>query len=158
VRPVTHQDLVFFGRVGLAFVLSYAIGFERALRGSPAGDRTFALVGTAAAAISAVTVVPAPQAIGGVVTGVGFIGAGIVLRGDHGMIRGVTSAAAIFAATGVGVVAGTGHGWLALLVAVLTVLDLELRYTPVLNRLDAHRYADRMAGEPDEDLRGGPPG
>jgi putative Mg2+ transporter-C (MgtC) family protein len=161
VPPVTHQDLVFFGRVGLAFVLCYAVGFERALRGAPAGDRTFALVGTAAAAVSAVTVGPAPQAIGGVVTGVGFIGAGLVLRGDHGMIRGVTSAAAIFAATGVGVVAGTGHGWLALFVAVLIVLDLELRYTPGLSRLDAHRYADRMADDPDDpddDRPGGAPG
>jgi putative Mg2+ transporter-C (MgtC) family protein len=155
---VTHQDLVFFARVGLAFVLSYAIGFERALRGAPAGDRTFALVGTAAAAISAVTVGPAPQAIGGVVTGVGFIGAGLVLRGDHGTIRGVTSAAAIFAATGVGIVAGTGHGWLALFVAILIVVDLELRFTPVLNRFDAHRYAKRMADEPDDDPRDGPPG
>ncbi|HKN91879.1 MAG TPA: MgtC/SapB family protein, partial [Acidimicrobiia bacterium] len=62
---MSHQDLVLFGRVGLAFVLSYAIGFERALRGAPAGDRTFALVGTAAAAVSAVTVGSAPQAIGG---------------------------------------------------------------------------------------------
>ena len=159
---MTHRDLVLFARVGLAFVLSYAVGFERALRGAPAGDRTFALVGTAAAAISAVTVGPAPQAIGGVVTGVGFIGAGLVLRGDHGMIRGVTSAAAIFAATGVGVVAGTGHGWLAAFVALLTVLDLELRYTPGLSRLDAHRYAGRMADDPDDpdDHRPGvpPPG
>jgi putative Mg2+ transporter-C (MgtC) family protein len=158
LRPVSHDDLVLFGRVGLAFLLCYAVGFERALRGAPAGDRTFALVGTAAAAISAVTVGPAPQAIGGVVTGVGFIGAGLVLRGDHGMIRGVTSAAAIFAATGVGVVTGTGHPWLALFVAALVVLDLELRYTPVLNRLDAHRYADRMADDADDDSRGGPPG
>ncbi len=158
MRPVTHQDLVFFARVGLAFVLCYAVGFERALRGAPAGDRTFALVGTAAAAISAVTVGPAPQAIGGVVTGVGFIGAGLVLRGDHGMIRGVTSAAAIFAATGVGVVAGTGHGWLALFVTLLAVLDLELRYVPILKRLDAHRYADGMADDPDDDSWDGPPG
>jgi putative Mg2+ transporter-C (MgtC) family protein len=74
------------------------------------------------------------------------------------MIRGVTSAAAIFAATGVGVVTGTGHPWLALFVAALVVLDLELRYTPVLNRLDAHRYADRMADDADDDSRGGPPG
>ena len=155
MRAVSHQDLVLFGRVGLAFLLCYAVGFERALRGAPAGDRTFALVGTASAAVAAVTVGPAPQAIGGVVTGVGFIGAGLVLRGDHGMIRGVTSAAAIFAATGVGVVAGTGHAWLALFVSLLTVLDLELRYTPFLNRLDAHRYAQRMADDPDDDHPGG---
>lgn len=148
---MTHEDLVLFGRVGLAFVLCYAIGFERALRGSPAGDRTFSLVGTAAAAVTAVTVGPAPQAIGGVVTGVGFIGAGLVLRGDRGMIRGMTSAAGVFAATGIGVVAGTGHGWLAVFVALLTVLDLELRHLPVLNRLDAHRYADRMAADDADD-------
>ena len=154
---MTHEDLVLFGRVGLAFVLCYAIGFERALRGSPAGDRTFSLVGTAAAAVTAVTIGPAPQAIGGVVTGVGFIGAGLVLRGDRGMIRGMTSAAGVFAATGIGVVAGSGHGWLALFVTLLTVLDLELRHVPVLNRLDAHRYADRMESD-DSDDEQPPPG
>jgi len=157
VVRVTHEDLVLFGRVGLAFVLCYAVGFERALRGASAGDRTFSLVGTAAAAVSAVTVGPAPQAIGGVVTGVGFIGAGMVLRGDRGMIRGMTSAAAIFAATGIGIVAGTGHYWLAIFVTLLTILDLELRYTPVLNRLEAHRYADRMSSDADDDENGGEP-
>jgi putative Mg2+ transporter-C (MgtC) family protein len=148
---MSHADLVLFGRAGLAFVLCFMIGFERELRGAAAGDRTYSLVGTAAAAVSAVTVGPAPQAIGGVVTGVGFIGAGLVLRSDHGMIRGVTSAAAMFAATGIGVVAGTGHPWLAVFVAMLTLLDLELRHTPFLNRLDAHRYAGRMAEDSDDD-------
>jgi putative Mg2+ transporter-C (MgtC) family protein len=146
---VTHEDVVLLGRVGLAFVLCYAVGFERALRGASAGDRTFSLVGTAAAAMTAVTLGPAPQAIGGVVTGVGFIGAGLVLRGGMGMVRGMTSAAAIFAATGIGVVAGAGHYWLAIFVAVLTLLDLELRHIPVLSRLEAHRYSHRM--EPDAD-------
>jgi putative Mg2+ transporter-C (MgtC) family protein len=147
---VSHEDLVLFGRVGLAFVLSYAVGFERALRGAPAGDRTFSLVGTAAAAITAVTVGPAPQAIGGVVTGVGFIGAGLVLRSGQGMIRGITSAAAMFAATAIGVVAGTGHAWLAVFLTALILIDLELRYMPVLNRLEAHRYADRMADDTED--------
>ena len=76
-----------------------------------------------------------------------------------GAIRGVTSAAAIFAATGIGVVAGTGHYWLAIFVALLTLLDLELRHMPVLNRLEAHRYADRMEQEPDDPESGdGTPG
>jgi putative Mg2+ transporter-C (MgtC) family protein len=68
-----------------------------------------------------------------------------------GMIRGVTSAAAVFAATGIGVVAGAGHYWLALFVTLLTLLDLELRYVPVLNRLEAHRYADRMEQDSDDE-------
>ena len=152
---MSHEDLVLFGRVGLAFLLCYAVGFERALRGAAAGDRTFSLVGTAAAAMTAVTFGPAPQAIGGVVTGVGFIGAGLILRGGMGMVRGMTSAAALFAATGIGVVAGTGHYWLALFVALLTLLDLELRHIPILSRLEAHRYADRMEQEADEDPQAG---
>jgi putative Mg2+ transporter-C (MgtC) family protein len=135
----------------LAFLLCYALGFERAIRGAAAGDRTFSLVGTAAAAMTAVTLDHAPQAIGGVVTGVGFIGAGLVLRAGPGMLRGVTSAAAIFAATGIGVVAGTGHAWLAVFVALLTLLDLELRHLPFLNRLEAHHYSDRMADDPADD-------
>jgi uncharacterized membrane protein YhiD involved in acid resistance len=57
VATVTHEDLVLFGRVGLAFLLCYAVGFERALRGAAAGDRTFSLVGTAAAAMTAVTAI-----------------------------------------------------------------------------------------------------
>lgn len=148
---MSHGELVLCGRVALAFALCFAVGFERALRGAPAGDRTFALVGTAAAAVSAVTVGPAPQAIGGVVTGVGFIGAGLVLRGHHGAIRGVTSAAAIFAATGIGIVAGTGHAWLALFVTLLVLVDLELRYVPGLNRLDADRYASEMSQDREDD-------
>ena len=156
---MTHEDIVLFGRVGLAFLLCYAVGFERALRGAAAGDRTFSLVGTAAAAMTAVTIGSAPQAIGGVVTGVGFIGAGLVLRGGMGTVRGVTSAAAIFAATGIGVVAGAGRYWLALFVALLTLLDLELRHLPVLNRLEAHRYADRMEQDADDPEPGdGTPG
>src|SRR3954465_7444043 len=88
---------VVLGHVALAFALSFVIGFERELRGAPAGDRTFALVGTAAAAMTAVLVGPAPNAIAGVVTGVGFIGAGLLWRGDAGMVMNMTSAATIFA-------------------------------------------------------------
>src|SRR4051812_46475334 len=103
--------------IGLAFVLSFVIGFERELRGAPVGDRTYALVGTGAAAITAVTVGQSPQAIAGVVTGVGFIGAGLVFQSGEGMLKGMTSAATIFAVAAVGIVAGTGHEWLAVAVA-----------------------------------------
>src|SRR5207248_1789400 len=62
---------VVFGHIALAFALSFVIGFEREIRGAPAGDRTYALVGTGAAAITTVTVVSSPQAIAGIVTGIG---------------------------------------------------------------------------------------
>ena len=130
-----------FGHIALAFALSYVIGFERELRGSAAGDRTFALVGTGAAAVTAVAANNSPQAIAGVLTGIGFIGAGLVFRGGQGMLKGITSAATIFAVTAIGVVAGYGKGWLAVWVTLLVLIDLELRHIPFLNVLDARRYA-----------------
>jgi putative Mg2+ transporter-C (MgtC) family protein len=137
---MTHTEFVLLGRVVLSFVLSFAIGFERELRGSAAGDRTYAMVGTGAAAIVAVTYRISPQAVGGVVTGIGFIGAGLVFREGTRNIRGITSAATMLAVTGVGVVSGTGHWLLAICVSALILIDLELRNIPVLNRLDARRY------------------
>ena len=55
---MTH-DWDMIGRIAVAFGLSFAVGFEREVRGGAAGDRTFALVGTAAGAIG---VVAAPSA------------------------------------------------------------------------------------------------
>ena len=150
--------MVDLGRVVVAFVLSFAVGFERELRGSAAGDRTYALVGTGAAAITAVTLTVSPQAVAGAITGIGFLGGGLVFREGVRNIRGVTSAACIFAVAGLGIVAGAGHLLLALFVAALILVDLEIRNIPVLNRLDARRYKGRLrddlampAGMPDED-------
>ena len=136
-----RADRVLLENIGLAFVLSFAVGFERGVRGTPAGDRTYALVGTGAAAVTAVTLIASPQAIAGVLTGIGFIGAGLVFRGDGGMLKGITSAATIFAVAAIGIVAGAGHRWLAVGVTVLVLVDLELRQIPILKHLDARRYA-----------------
>jgi len=141
---VSHTEVVDLGRVLLAFALSFAVGFERELRGSAAGDRTYALVGTGSAAITAVTLRLSPQAVAGAITGVGFIGAGLVFRQGVKDIRGITSAACIFAVAGLGVVAGAGHWALAVGVGALILIDLELRNIPILNRLDARRYGGRI--------------
>ena len=140
---MTHHELVLLGRAALAFGLCFVIGFERELRGSPAGDRTYALVGLAAASIAAVTERLSPQAIAGVVTGIGFIGGGLVFREGVRNIRGITSAATILAAAAIGIVAGTGHAILAVLVAAMVLVDLELRNVPILRHLDARRYVGR---------------
>jgi putative Mg2+ transporter-C (MgtC) family protein len=144
-----HTEEALLGRVALAFGLSFVIGFERELRGAAAGDRTYALVGTAAAAVSAVAFGPSPQAVAGVLTGIGFIGAGMVFQSGEGMLKGITSAATIFVVVAIGVVAGSGHTVLAVGVAALVLLDLELRQIPLLRRLDARRYVD-LVGDDDE--------
>ncbi|MDQ2727360.1 MAG: MgtC/SapB family protein [Actinomycetota bacterium] len=137
--PVASEG-VLIARVAVGVGLSFAVGFEREVRGASAGDRTFSVVGISAAAVAAAVVTVAPNAIAGVLTGVGFIGAGLVFRAGEGTVRGVTTASAIFACTAIGVVAGTGHLLLAVFVAAVVLLLLELPYVPVLNRLDGSRY------------------
>src|SRR5204862_7508665 len=135
------------GRIATASGLTFAIGFEREIRESPAGDRTFSLVGLGSAAITAVAAQNSPQAIAGIVTGVGFIGAGLLIRGGSGMVRGITSAAAIFVAAAIGVVAGYGHLLLATIVTVLVLVVLEVRNIPMLRAFDARRYQSRFRAD-----------
>jgi putative Mg2+ transporter-C (MgtC) family protein len=142
---MSHADVLLLWRIAVAALLSFVLGFERELRGAPAGDRTYSLVGTASAAVTAVTIRSSPQAVAGVITGIGFVGGALVFRGEQGVLRGVTSAATIFAVAAIGVVAGAGHLVLAALVAALVLFDLELRHLPGLRLLDASRYTGRMA-------------
>jgi putative Mg2+ transporter-C (MgtC) family protein len=144
-------ELPVLGHVAVAFVLTYVLGFERQLRGSAAGDRTFSLIGTGSALIGVLAQANAPNALAGAITGVGFIGAGLVFRqtlGTHRQIvRGLTSAAGIFAAAAIGAAAGQGHLALATLGTVLALLALEIRYTPGLSLFDASRWADRFRSD-----------
>ena len=145
---MSHADVLLLPRIGLGFLLAYVLGFERNLRGAAAGDRTFALVGAATAAMTAVVHVSSPQAVAGVITGVGFIGGGVVFHGAGGLVRGITTAATIFAAAGVGVVVGYGHLLLGAVVAAGVLLTLEIQHIPFLRWLDGRTYAGRFA--PDE--------
>ncbi len=75
-----HVELVVFGRMALGAAFGYLIGFEREVRGKPAGERTFALLALGAAAVTAVGVerfpASAEKVIAGVITGVGSSGRG----------------------------------------------------------------------------------
>ena len=145
-------DLPVLGHVLVGFLLTYLLGFERQLRGSAAGDRTFALIGTGSALIAVLAAESsAPNALAGAITGVGFIGAGLVFRqtlGSHRQIvRGLTSAAGIFAAAAIGAAAGEGRLALSALGTALALLALEIRYLPLLSLLDASRWADRFRSD-----------
>jgi putative Mg2+ transporter-C (MgtC) family protein len=147
---VPALDLV--ARLVLAFGLTYVLGFERELRGSPAGDRTFSLIGVAGAVIGILAVHGAPTALAGAVTGVGFIGAGLVFRQNEmrlTVLHGVTTAATIFAAVAIGAAAGYGQPAVAVAAALLVLLSLELRYVRWLRVFDARRYATRFRNDDD---------
>ncbi len=145
------HDLALFGRVALAAGLGFAVGWEREVRGHPAGSRTFALVAAGSAAFSAIALdafpATAEKLIAGIVTGIGFIGAGVVLRDPKGHVHGLTTAAAVWSIASVGVIAGSARFVLAALIAVLFVVILELPSIPVLKRIDPARWAPRFVEE-----------
>jgi putative Mg2+ transporter-C (MgtC) family protein len=146
------SDWDLIARVALGFALAFTIGFERELRGAPAGDRTFGLLGASIAGMTAVLWRDAPQAVAGAITGIGFIGAGVVLHGENQFVRGVTTAAAIFATAAMAIVAGTGHLALAALTTAGILFALELRDIPFLRFLDARRYQSRFRNDSDPPL------
>ena len=146
------HPLALLARLGLAFVLTYVLGFERELRGSPAGDRTFALIGVAGAVIGMIAVNGAQGILSGAATGVGFIGAALVFRpgiSPSGVLHGVTTAAAILGSAVVGAAAGQGHPLLAIAATALILLILEIQHLPGLRLLDAGRYSARFRNDRD---------
>ncbi len=139
----TRFDLALLVRIGVAVALAFPIGWEREFRGSEAGDRTFMLVSLGAAAFTAVGVenfpATAEKVMAGVVTGVGFLGGGMILK-DGANVRGLTTAAAIWATAAVGMLAGVGELLIAGLVTGMVILILEFEFLPVVGRLDARRW------------------
>jgi putative Mg2+ transporter-C (MgtC) family protein len=140
---VTRFDAVLLIRIGVAVALAFPIGWEREFRGSEAGDRTFMLVSLGAAAFTAVGVenfpASAEKVMAGVVTGVGFLGGGMILK-EGGAVRGLTTAAAIWSTAAVGMLAGAGELMIATLVTGMVILILEFEFLPLIGRLDARRW------------------
>lgn len=146
-------DLVFLGRIALAAALAFMIGWERERRGSPAGDRTFAMVAIGAAAFTSIGVESFPataeKLIAGVVTGVGFLGAGMIVR-EGVEVRGLTTAAGMWAIASVGVVVGAGEYVMGVGLATLILLVLEWENIPYVSRIGVvkrHRAAAELRGE-----------
>jgi putative Mg2+ transporter-C (MgtC) family protein len=97
--------------------------------------------------VTAVAEHSSPQTVAGVITGIGFIGAGVVFRATGGLVRGITSAATIFSAAAIGIVVGYGHIALGILTAAGILLTLELRFIPGLRILDSSRHSARFKQE-----------
>jgi putative Mg2+ transporter-C (MgtC) family protein len=144
------NDLVFVLRMLLAAFLSFAIGWEREARGSPAGDRTYALIGLGAAAFTSIGVdafpATAEKLIAGVVTGVGFLGAGMILK-EGGQVIGLTTAAAIWAVAAVGVVVGAGEYLMGIALTIVVLMILEIDRLPIVSRFEAGNTIRRRAAK-----------
>ena len=145
------HDLTLLSHIVLGAVLGFLVGWEREVRGQDAGARTFALVGAGSAALTVLAVdefpATAERLIAGIVTGVGFIGAGVILHTARGEAKGITTAAGIWAIAATGVLAGAGRLFLAATVTVLVLVVLELRNIPFLRLVDPRRFRDRVTFE-----------
>jgi putative Mg2+ transporter-C (MgtC) family protein len=131
------EDLLMALRILLAAALGGAIGYQRERAGKPAGLRTHMLICMGAAIFTLVSIfgfrglnfgtVDASRVAAGVVTGVGFIGAGaIIFRSRDGYIAGLTTAATIWVAAGIGVAAGAGLYIASVVTAAITLIVLFL--------------------------------
>jgi len=119
-------------RLGAALLAGAIIGVDREFKNKPAGLRTHALVSLGAAVVMLATIASSQgnadamsRAVQGIITGIGFLGAGVILQLEaERRIEGLTTAASIWIAAGLGIACGAGLVELALiaLAAVLVVL------------------------------------
>jgi putative Mg2+ transporter-C (MgtC) family protein len=137
-----HDELVIVGRVLLALVLGGLIGMERTIHGRPAGFRTHALVCLTSALLMIALIYQArwlgevtvdaisagsSRMAQGIMTGIGFLGAGVIFK-EGLTVRGLTTAASIWITAAIGILVGIGFYFVAVLgaAAALAVLALFL--------------------------------
>jgi putative Mg2+ transporter-C (MgtC) family protein len=146
ISEADGQGIKQFLELGSAFLLSAAIGLERERRHKSAGVRTYSVVGMSAAlflliskygfsnVLSSGLVVLDPSRVAAqIVTGIGFIGAGIIfVQGNR--VKGLTTAATVWLVTGVGMACGAGLTFLAVAVTILYFL-LVLVFPPIQRRI-----------------------
>ena len=116
-------------RLVIAAVASGLIGFEREKVHKPAGLRTLMLVGMGAALFVLVALRTIPgevvRIMAGIATGIGFLGAGAIFK-DESHVRGLTTAASIWAVAAIGITAGLGEYALMAVATILILFVLEL--------------------------------
>ena len=143
-------------RLLLALLLSLAVGAEREFRHKPAGLRTVTMVGVGsclftlagvAAFSSAGDTTSMSRLIQGIVTGIGFLGAGTIIR-EHVHVEGLTTAATIWAVAAIGLTCALGEFPLAV-IGTVTIL-LVLVALPAIEKLlgSGKQFADKNPRSP----------
>jgi putative Mg2+ transporter-C (MgtC) family protein len=142
-------------RLGSAALIGGAIGLNRDLHHKPSGLRTLSIVGLGSAlAVLAVAgdTAAASRIIQGLVTGIGFLGAGVILRDQsNGKVHGLTTAAAVWTTACLGAACGLGQWRLVIVAAVIMAVILAVggRVEKAVHRaLDGEKGADDGKGTP----------
>lgn len=155
---ITGVELTILLRAGLAALLGFAIGWERNVLGAPIRARATALAAATAATLVALTQMyypdETPRIVAGVVTGIGFLGAGAILRSPSGEVRGHTTAASLWAMSAIGMAVGSGHELLGILLALVLYTTIAISDWPLLTQLRQYwaqrqiKAAGRQAYQP----------
>ena len=151
---VSGDDGVIVARILGALVIGAVIGLERSFHGRPAGFRTHALVCVASSLLMLVTVYQGEwmthvtidairtdptRMAQGIMTGIGFLGAGVIFK-EGLTVRGLTTAASIWMTAAIGILVGIGF-WMPALVGTVATLAVLGLFRVVENRLPSEFYA-----------------
>jgi putative Mg2+ transporter-C (MgtC) family protein len=152
-----YDEFVIIARVVGAIGIGALIGFERSFHGRPAGFRTHALVCIASAILMIVTVyqnrwmtlvehdairTDPTRMAQGIMTGIGFLGAGVIFK-EGLTVRGLTTAASIWVTAAIGVLVGIGFWFAAVVGTVATLMVLSV-FRIIEARLPSEFYAHHM--------------
>jgi putative Mg2+ transporter-C (MgtC) family protein len=144
--PLPLSNLEFLERLVLAAVLGATLGIERELRHKSAGLRTNILIAVGSALFTLMSLVMADgpgadrtRIAAQIVTGIGFVGAGAIMR-TGGSVQGLTTAATVWVNAAVGLAAGAGEYTLAILGTAVTLVAL-------LVLAPAERWIERIAAK-----------
>ncbi|MBX9810599.1 MAG: MgtC/SapB family protein [Burkholderiales bacterium] len=150
-------------RLLIALVIGGMIGLERSYHGRPAGFRTHALVCVASSLLMLVTVyegqwfapgkmervvVDPTRMAQGIMTGIGFLGAGVIMK-DGLSVRGLTTAASIWITAAIGILAGIGFYFPAAVTTALTLGTLSM-FRWIEARMPSQFYAHHMIRFPSD--------
>src|SRR6478672_839781 len=149
----TEDDTQMVLRLLAALLAGAFIGYERSYHGRPAGFRTHALVCTASSLLMLVTVyeshwmgsvagrvqIDPTRMAQGIMTGIGFLGAGVIIK-EGLSVRGLTTAASIWITAAIGILAGIGFYFPAVIGSVATLIVLGV-FRAVEARLPSEFYA-----------------
>lgn len=159
-------------RLLLSLVAGGLIGLERSYHGRPAGFRTHTLVCLASTLLMLVTVyesqwfsaaiadtvrIDPTRMAQGIMTGIGFLGAGVIIK-EGVSVRGLTTAASLWITAAIGILAGVGFYFPTVLAAILTLSTLSL-FRWIEARMPSQYYANhvvrfpREAAMPEPELR-----
>ena len=139
------------GRIALAAVLGAVIGLEREYRGYPAGVRTMALVCMGSALFAEMSTVYGgnDRIAAQIVSGIGFLGAGLIFR-EGLSIRGVTTAATIWSVAAVGIAVAAEFYIVAIFATMIAVVLLEGRVVTKNIRPASHDDEDENGHRRDD--------